>query len=115
MKKLILAIALFCLLPLAANAEGRNEERANIQIMQSDVLARLYRVHPGAEKEIANAAGYAVFTSADVAALFVSGSFGHGLAHNNRTGRETYMKMASAGIGLGLGIKDFRAVFIFNN
>jgi lipid-binding SYLF domain-containing protein len=115
MKKLILALALLCLLPFAASAENRKEERANIQRMQSDVLARLYRAHPGAEKEIAHAAGYAVFNSSDVAALFVSGSFGHGIAHNNRTGRETYMKMAAAGVGLGLGIKNFRAVFIFNN
>ena len=27
--------------------------------------------------------------------------------------RETFMKMGSAGLGLGLGVKDFRAVFIF--
>jgi lipid-binding SYLF domain-containing protein len=26
---------------------------------------------------------------------------------------ETYMKMGSAGLGLGLGVKDFRGVFVF--
>ncbi len=28
---------------------------------------------------------------------------------------KTFMKMASLGVGIGLGIKDFRAVFIFHN
>ena len=28
---------------------------------------------------------------------------------------ETFMKMGSAGIGLGLGVKDFRAIFIFSD
>ena len=27
---------------------------------------------------------------------------------------ETFMKMGSAGVGLGLGVKDFRAVFVFS-
>jgi lipid-binding SYLF domain-containing protein len=116
MKRLILVLALIGLLPVTnAHAASRSEERAEIQKMQSNVLGRLYRVQPGAEREIANAAGYAVFSSADVAAIFISGSFGHGLAHNNRTGKETYMNMASAGVGLGLGVKDFRAVFVFDN
>ncbi len=114
MKKLILMLTLLLLLPVTARAASANEQRAEIQKMQSHVLNQLYRAQPGAEREIANAAGYAVFSSADVAALFVSGSYGHGLAHNNRTGKETYMQMASAGVGLGLGVKDFRAVFIFS-
>jgi len=115
MKRLVLAIALICVIPLSAQAASRNEQRAGIQKMQSDVLGKLYRTEPGTEKEIASAVGYAVFSSADVAALFISGSYGHGLAHDNRTGNETYMQMASAGVGLGIGIKDFRAVFIFTD
>ena len=114
MKKLILMLTLLFVLPVTAHAASSGEQRSEIQKMQSRVLNQLYRANPGAEREIANAAGYAVFSSADVAALFVSGSYGHGLAHNNRTGKETYMQMASAGIGLGLGVKDFRAVFIFS-
>ncbi len=29
-------------------------------------------------------------------------------------GKETYMKMFSAGVGIGAGVKDFRRVFIFS-
>ena len=34
---------------------------------------------------------------------------------DNRTGRETFMRMASAGGGVGMGIKDLRALFIFHD
>lgn len=115
MKKVILMLSLICLLPLQARAASLDEQRRSIQKMQSDVLEQLYKHQPGAEQEVSKAAGYAVFSSADIAAVFVSGSFGHGLAHNNKTGKETYMKMASAGVGLGVGAKDFRAVFVFDN
>jgi hypothetical protein len=31
------------------------------------------------------------------------------------TGQETYMKMYSVGIGPGLGVKDFRGIFVFTD
>lgn len=37
------------------------------------------------------------------------------MVRDARTGRDTYMKMGEAGLGLGLGVKDFRAVFVFDN
>ena len=35
------------------------------------------------------------------------------LAHNNADNSDIYMQMASAGVGLGLGAKDYNTVFIF--
>jgi lipid-binding SYLF domain-containing protein len=98
-----------------ARSATRDEQRAEIQNIQSSTLSKLYKIHRGTEKKIENAVGYAVFSSASVAAIFFSGSYGHGIAHDNRDGRETYMQMAAAGVGLGLGAKDFRVVFVFNN
>jgi len=117
MKKFILALTLtlMTMMPAVSHAATRDEQRAEIQKMQTNVLNRLYRAQPSAKGAIGSAAGYAVFSSADVAAIFFSGSYGHGIAHNNHTGKETYMQMASAGIGLGLGVKDFRAVFVFDS
>jgi lipid-binding SYLF domain-containing protein len=34
---------------------------------------------------------------------------------DNKTGRDNYMKMGEVGVGLGVGIKDFRAVFVFHS
>jgi lipid-binding SYLF domain-containing protein len=115
MKHLVMILALICFLPIHhAHAATRDEQRAEVQRMRTAVLDRLYRAQPGARDEIAKAVGYAVFSSADIAAIFFSGSYGHGVAHDNRDGSDTYMQMASAGIGLGVGVKDFRAVFVFD-
>lgn len=109
-----LALVLTLVLPLAAEAATRAEQRAEIHRVQAASLTRLFRAEPEIEGEVAKAAGYAVFTSADVAILYVSGGMGHGLAHNNLTGADTYMNMASLGVGLGLGVKDYRVVFVFD-
>jgi lipid-binding SYLF domain-containing protein len=115
MKQFILMLALMLAFAIPAEAATVDEQRAEIQRVKSMVLDQLYQVQPSAKNEISKAAGYAVFSSADLAAVFFSGSYGHGLAHNNANGDETYMQMASAGIGLGLGVKDYRVVFIFDN
>ena len=35
--------------------------------------------------------------------------------HAKTGDKTTYMKMGSAGVGIGLGVKDFRAVFVFTD
>ena len=81
--------------------------------MEDETLARLYKERPEAAGEINNAVGYAVFSSGSLALLWVSGGYGHGVAHNNADNSDIYMQMASAGVGLGLGAKDYNTVFIF--
>jgi lipid-binding SYLF domain-containing protein len=90
-----------------------HDKRQAILSMSSEVLSDLYKVQPRARAEIAAAPGYAVFNNANINIIFVSFSGGHGLV-NNKTGKPVFMKMGEAGIGLGLGVKDFRAVFIFH-
>ena len=89
-------------------------KRQAILSMRDQVLSDLYKVHPQARTEIASAPGYAVFSNWNVYLIFVSGGSGFGVVKDNKTGKNTYMKMGQAGVGLGLGLKDFRAVFIFN-
>jgi lipid-binding SYLF domain-containing protein len=89
-------------------------KRQAILSMREQVLSDLYKVHPQAKTEIASAPGYAVFSNWNVYLLFVSGGSGFGVVKDNKTGKNTYMKMGQAGVGLGVGLKDFRAVFIFN-
>ena len=45
--------------------------------------------------------------------LVVSTASGAGVATNNQTKQETFMKMISGGAGLGIGVKDFRVIFVF--
>lgn len=118
MKYLIAIFLAFSLLPypLPARAESTAaEQQAAIQDMRKTTLDTLHKLEPAARSEIEQAYGYAVFTSADIAAIFVSGGYGHGVSHNNHTNADTYMQMASAGVGLGVGAKDFSTVLIFSN
>ena len=99
-------------LSFAASAE---EQRGEIRKMRQQTLAHLYKVHPGARQHIQKAAGYAVFSNVGINLIFLSAAGGSGVAHDNKTGRDVFMKMVSGGIGIGLGVKDFRGVFVFAN
>ncbi|HKJ18301.1 MAG TPA: hypothetical protein VJ984_13185 [Xanthomonadales bacterium] len=92
----------------------KEQEQQDIQDMRSEVLKDLYEEAPEAEQKIAESAGYAVFSNLGINLLVLSTGNGYGVAHNNSTGKDTYMKMYSAGVGIGYGVKDFRAVFIFD-
>jgi lipid-binding SYLF domain-containing protein len=95
-------------------ATTQPERRQAVLDMQSDTLTRLYKVQPLARSEIAAAPGYAVFSNANVNVIFASFGGGYGVV-TDKGGNHTFMKMGEVGIGLGLGVKDFRAVFIFHD
>ncbi len=99
----------------SAHADKSDKKRAEILEMRAAVLERLYDERPETRLEIQNSVGYAVFSNIGVNVIFISGGGGKGVAHDKLTGNDTYMKMGSAGVGLGLGIKDFRAVFVFHD
>lgn len=105
-------IFLSCFTGLAAAATAE-EKRADIRKMRAETLEKLYRVHPLAKGAIKEAVGYAVFSNIGINVIFLSAAGGSGVAHDNRTGKDTYMNMISGGLGLGLGVKDFRGVFVF--
>ena len=91
------------------------EKRKSVQDMRNEVLTELYKLRPSTRAEIAAAPGYAVFSNVNVNIIFASFGGGYGMVRDNRSGKQTYMKMGEAGIGLGLGAKDFRAVFVFRD
>ena len=91
------------------------ERRAAIQDMRSEVLDELYSLKPDTRVQIGSAAGYAVFTNANINVILASFGGGIGVVRNNQTGEDIYMRMGEVGIGLGAGVKDFRAVFVFHS
>jgi hypothetical protein len=62
-------------------------------------------LQPSAKSAIQNSAGYAVFKNFGANVLVVSTASGSGIAVNSKTKQETFMKMVSAGAGLGMGVK----------
>jgi len=91
------------------------EKRDAIIDMEKETLERLYKESPGTKEKIANATGYGTFANANVNLIFASAGGGYGSVVENATGKRTYMKMALGGVGLGLGVKDYRVVMIFKN
>jgi lipid-binding SYLF domain-containing protein len=86
-----------------------------IHDMETETLARLYQEQPSTKGKVKNAAGYGVFSNANINIIFASAGGGYGVVVDNSTGQRTHMKMALGGIGLGLGVKDYRQVLIFNS
>jgi len=90
------------------------EERKDLQEARKAALTKLYAEKPHAKKEVASAKGYAVFSSIGVNLFLVSTENGGGILRDNSTGKDTYMRMFSAGGGIGMGVKDFSVIFIFH-
>lgn len=110
--------ALLLIMPLSSHAlfdkSSPAEKREELHEARTDALGKLYAEKPAAKAEIQSAVGYAVFSSVGVNVFVVATERGGGILHNNASGDETYMKMFSAGGGVGMGVKDFSVVFIFH-
>jgi lipid-binding SYLF domain-containing protein len=92
-----------------------SEKRQAVLTMKSKVLSDLYKLKPDVRSQIASAPGYAVFSNVNINLLFASFGGGQGIVKNNNSGKNTFMKMGEVGVGLGLGAKDFRIIFVFHN
>lgn len=111
---------LFTLQPAFAEqstTESKDKARAEIRKASDKTLADLYRAKPSARKVVEGAAGYATFSNFGMKIFVAGGGAGKGLAVRG-TGserQETFMKMVEVQAGLGIGIKKFKLVFVFEN
>ena len=96
-----------------ASAASVSEKRSSVRNTAKKTLNRLYSIHPSAREAVKNAAGYAVFSISDFKLVFLGGGGGKGLAVNNATRKETFMKTGDVQVGLGLGLKSYQVVFVF--
>jgi len=98
----------------AAKKEAtKAQKQAEIRKTVNETLNRLYKMQPSSKGAIEKAAGYAVFSNFGMK-IFVAGSgSGKGIAVNNATKKETFMKMLEVQAGLGFGMKKFRLVWVF--
>jgi len=98
-----------------AEPPDRNQQkREAIDEMASMTMDRLLGESPQAKRLFGKSVGYAVFDNFKVAVL-VSGGGGVGVAVERGTREKTYMKMGTAGIGLGLGGQSYSVVFLFED
>jgi len=96
-------------------ADKRENKRQEIREMREEVLAELFTERPQTRAELDVAEGYAVFSNVGVQVFLIGGGGGRGVVRDLKSGEDTFMKMGNASVGLGLGVKDFRSVFIFHD
>jgi len=110
----ILALALVALGGCASLGDSPVEKRAAVLEMRDETLAMLYEREPGARQRIIEAAGYGVFDAASQNIILLQTGGGYGVL-TAADGETTFMKVGGAGVGFGIGLKDYREVIIFQD
>ena len=94
-------------------AGSRERDQKEIQKIHDETLKKLFKVQPSAKSAVEGAAGYAVFKNFGMKILVAGGGSGKGCAIDNATKKMTYMKMVEVQAGLGMGVKKFALVWVF--
>jgi len=94
-----------------AGAEKDAEKRAEIDAMADAAMKELFESSEGAKALYDKSVGHAVFNNVKIQ-FGISGGGGQGVAVS-KAGKHTYMKMGTAGIGLGIGGQKYKVIFLF--
>ncbi len=108
----VLSLSLFACASMGGGS--KTEKQQEILQMKDAVLTELFKNKPDTRSQLKSAPGYAVFSNANINLIFLAAGTGYGVVKNQRSGKQTYMNMAEGGIGLGLGVKDYRIVMVFH-
>ena len=126
-KYLLMAVAFAMVLNVSSNAlalfgkdkteaekqEEIQQEKADITKMVNETLGRLYKLQPESKSAIAKSEGYAVFNNFGMK-IFVAGSgSGKGILFDKKNNKQIFMNMFEAQAGLGIGVKKFSVIFVF--
>jgi lipid-binding SYLF domain-containing protein len=109
----VFAVITLALAAVPAWSASKADRQKDVQKMSRETLTRLYKAQPSAKKAVEGAAGYAVFSNFGMKIFVAGGGSGSGMAVDNKTKKTTYMKMVEVQAGLGMGVKKFRVVFVF--
>ena len=110
---IVLTLTLLLAFSVTAFAKSANQQRTEIQGLHTQALTNLYELSPDARDVINNAYGYATISATGSQLGLLGGAHGRGLAKNNRTGEQLYMKMEAYQVGIGLGVKEYDLIFVF--
>lgn len=94
--------------------EKIQQDRQRLTEMAEQAMSEVIEKHASAAELSKQAYGYAVF-DATKGGLFVVGVGGTGVAIPTQGGKETFMHVGGAGIGLALGSENFRIVLLLED
>jgi lipid-binding SYLF domain-containing protein len=110
---MMLVILTVSLVALGDDAADKKKKQGKVIEMKDKALADLYKSKPEAATAIRNAPGYAVFDNNGIHLLLLATSRGNGVVVSNKGEAPFFMKMKTIGAGPGLGVKDYRVIFVF--
>ncbi len=119
---LIAAIGFALLMPTYSHAQFSNpfgpdktitQKKEDILKKNDEILRHLYKVQPKAKELIDKSVGYASFSNFGMKILIAGGGTGSGVVVSKSGAKPIYMNMAEVQAGIGLGIKSFQNIFIF--
>ena len=117
-----LAYGLLALPPTLSYAQFSNpfaaektipQQRQDILKKSDDTLKALYQAQPKAKGVIEKSIGYATFSNFGMKILIAGGGTGSGVVIQKDAAKPVYMNMAEVQAGLGVGIKSFQNIFVF--
>ncbi|MBU3601018.1 YSC84-related protein [Polynucleobacter sp. AM-25C3] len=118
----VLAYSLLALSPALSFAQFSNpfgaektivQQRQDILKKSDDTLKALYQAQPKAKEVIEKSTGYATFSNFGMKILIAGGGTGSGVVIQKDRAKPIYMNMAEVQAGLGIGIKSFQNIFVF--
>lgn len=118
----LLALSLLALLPALSYAQFSNpfgsnktvdQQRQEILKKNGETLKKLYAIEPTAKELINKSIGYATFSNFGMKILIAGGGSGSGVVIEKGNPKPIFMNMAEVQAGLGLGIKSFQNIFVF--
>lgn len=89
------------------------QQRTDILKQNDQIMRRLYRLEPHAKELVAKSAGYATFSNFGMKIFLAGGGSGSGVVMRQNNDKPVYMKMVEVQAGLGVGIKSFSVIFVF--
>ena len=90
-----------------------SQQRQDILKKNDEILSNLYKVEPKAKEAIEKSVGYATFSNFGMKILIAGGGTGSGVVIEKDVSKPIYMNMAEVQAGLGIGIKSFQNIFVF--
>ena len=117
MKKKIFQLMFLVLVLMAASSvvfakTTPEEQRAKLDEMSEQVLARMYEKYPSAEEAVQEGYAYCTISASAVKFGLVGDDHGRGVAVNKETDERIYVKMKEVTLGINLGAKEYDLLFI---
>jgi lipid-binding SYLF domain-containing protein len=97
-----------------AFAQDKAAKQAEVKAKAAATLEDFYKADPKLKDAVAKAPGYAVFTTYGISFL-IGGAGGKGIAHDNKTKKDTFMEIGQASAGVQIGASDTRYLFVFKD